>query len=291
MNARLALTAAAACLLAQAGPAMGAQGASTGGQPAGATPAQPRALLQSCDAHRFETTVQYMLDGKTRSSKVKLCGSVGQSDAEWISTLTDAADKIRADADMPAAKRDTIVAALSAEIARVRSGSASAVATTSILPSFKTAEPTPPARDPLSGYTVFKPLPPPPLKAATATGAAASAAAAVPALPRPQLTIRCGESGNARVAESCSSIEPGTIFLVRADENLPAGLTLRFTRRGNVRGEVALDRLAQGQSVRLRPPTALCSGVVHSSAEIQLLRQSSGREAVVDTLGPYELRC
>jgi hypothetical protein len=286
MTARLALTAAAACLLAQGVPAASAQTD---------TPAAPQtsALMQSCSAHKFETTVRYVAAGTTHSSKVKLCGTAGQSEAEWIGTLEDAADKIRADADMPPAKRDKIVAALTAEIARVQSGAAPAAATASILPSLKTADPTPPARDPLSGYTVFKPLPPPPppRKSASVAAGTVAAAAAAPALPAPQLTIRCGDLINRRVDETCTSLEPETVLMVRADEKLPAGLSLRFMRRGDARGEVALARLAQGQSVRVRPPKALCAGIVHSSAEIQLLRQGSGGESVVDTMGPYELRC
>jgi hypothetical protein len=38
-------------------------------------------LIQSCDAHRFETIVHAVVDGATHNSKVKLCGVEGQSDA------------------------------------------------------------------------------------------------------------------------------------------------------------------------------------------------------------------
>ena len=118
---------------------------------------------------------------------------------------------------------------------------------------------------------------------------ATGGAAAAPALPRPQLTIRCGSRLDRRVVETCSSIEPDTVLLVRADESLPAGLSLRFLRRGDVRGEVALAQLAPGQSVRVNPPARLCVGVSQSRAEIQVLRGPAS--SVVDSMGPYSLRC
>ena len=72
---------------------------------------KPAKLVQSCDAHKFETVVG--------ESKVKLCGVEGQSDAEWIETLRDAIKKLEANKDMPADKREQIVAAIKSEIARL----------------------------------------------------------------------------------------------------------------------------------------------------------------------------
>ena len=82
-------------------------------------------------------------------------------------------------------------------------------------------------------------------------------------------------------------LEPGTRLSIRADENLPSGIKLRFLRRGEARGEIALAAMRQGQSVQLRLPDKLCVGVSSSKVEIQVL--GSGR--VVETLGPYNLRC
>jgi len=47
-------------------------------------------LIQSCDAHKFETVVDLLVDGQPKKSKVKLCGVEGQSNADWIGTLKDA---------------------------------------------------------------------------------------------------------------------------------------------------------------------------------------------------------
>src|SRR3569833_2784841 len=68
-------------------------------------------LIQSCDAHKFETVVG--------ESKVTLCGVEGLSDAEWIDTLRDAIMMLDANKDMPAALRDQIVTAIMSEIARL----------------------------------------------------------------------------------------------------------------------------------------------------------------------------
>src|SRR6185295_3791925 len=47
-------------------------------------------LLQDCDAHKFETVVNTVVDGIPHQSKVKLCGTKGQTDAAWTVTLKDA---------------------------------------------------------------------------------------------------------------------------------------------------------------------------------------------------------
>jgi len=86
--------------------------------PRKATPKRPSApapeqkLIQNCDAHKFETVVDTMVDGQPRKSKVKLCGVEGQSDAEWIGTLKDAIRKVEANKEMPGAQREQIVAAM-----------------------------------------------------------------------------------------------------------------------------------------------------------------------------------
>src|SRR4029079_2333780 len=82
-------------------------------------PAPEQKLIQNCDAHKFETVVDTMVDGQPRKSKVKLCGVEGQSDAEWIGTLKDAIRKVEANKEMPGAQREQIVAAIKAEIGRL----------------------------------------------------------------------------------------------------------------------------------------------------------------------------
>src|SRR5213082_3171548 len=76
-----------------------------------AKPAAVPQLMQSCDAHKFETIVHAVVDGEPHDSKVKLCGVEGQSDAEWIKTLRDAMHKLQANKDMAPAVREQIVTA------------------------------------------------------------------------------------------------------------------------------------------------------------------------------------
>jgi len=84
-----------------------------------------------------------------------------------------------------------------------------------------------------------------------------------------------------------------TILLVRADEQLPAGTSLRFVRRDDPRGQVALAALRSGQTARIPLPHRVCDGVVRSEVQIEVLRKpnASGADQIVDTLGPYNLRC
>ena len=108
-------------------------------QPAGAEqpsadPAAPKleALMQDCDAHKFETAVQSMVDGKPHMSRVKMCGVEGQSDAEWIGTLKDAVAKLEANTEMAASTRDQIITAVKAEIVRLESETAKPAASTTL---------------------------------------------------------------------------------------------------------------------------------------------------------------
>src|SRR4051812_13866440 len=78
----------------------------------GQQPDAPRAdmqqLLESCDAHKFETTIHVTGDGEPYDSQVKVCGKQGQSDAEWIGTLKDILNKTAANQEMPQAVKDQV---------------------------------------------------------------------------------------------------------------------------------------------------------------------------------------
>ena len=77
--------------------------------------------MQSCDAHKFETAIQLIgPDGKPKQSKVKMCGTIGQSDADWIRTLEDAVGKTQENTEMPRAAKEQIIAAVTLEIDRLR---------------------------------------------------------------------------------------------------------------------------------------------------------------------------
>ena len=114
--------------------------------------------MQNCEAHKFETVIQLTGDdGKARSSKVKLCGNQGQSDADWIRTLKDAVTKASQSSDMPKAAKEQIVAAINAEIERLN-GAAPSSTETAIEDAPRSAEPEAPlSRD----YALLPPLPAP----------------------------------------------------------------------------------------------------------------------------------
>jgi hypothetical protein len=242
-------------------------------------PSKAKAAAESC-AHKFETTVEAVVDGKPRSTKVRLCGKQGQTDADWATTLKDAVAKVKANATMPQAMKDQITAALNAEVSKIEA--ANRVTTT--LP---VAVAGPAERPP--EYSTLPPLPTVPKVATRVPGTAPA-----PAPKKPRITIKCVTPGQNSAGAPCFSLEKNTLLTIRADENLGAGNSLRFLRRGNLRGEVALAQMRQGQSLRSRLPAQLCSGVVRSDVEIQILARASGTNGagqVVDTLGPYELRC
>jgi len=230
-------------------------------KPAAAPPPETKALVESCSAHKFETTVEVNVDGKVHSSKVKLCGKEGQSDADWATTLKDAAKKVQANAAMPPAVKEQIVTALNAEIANIEAAMAAA---------------RPPE------YSTLPPLPTAPVVATRPPLPAA-------AMARPRLTIECFVPAEMGGGGPCMSLERETLLIVRANQDLGGGTRLRFLRRGDVRGELNLAQMRQGQSHRYSLPSALCSGVVSSKVEIQIL--GPGASQVADTLGPYQLHC
>lgn len=265
-------------------------------------------LLQSCDAHKFETTVQSEVDGKPHSSKVKLCGNEGQSDADWIKSLEDAVEKLKTNDEMPASTRDQIIDAITAEIARLK-GTAD-IDTGSAPAPVRSANSAP---KPLSDdYSLLPPLPPPASPpppqvlppAAVAAGAGTSlnpssdetpappqATATVPAatsvaIANPRLTFSC-ISGDYPGGGPCITLSRDTIITVKAPQAVAAPLSLRFLREGDERAEVALGALRKGQSVRLEVPQEVCRGVVSSEVQIQVI----GGGQVLDRQGPYLLRC
>lgn len=219
-------------------------------------------LITDCNARKFETVVDREENGERKSSKVKLCGKQGQTDAEWAATLKDAAAKIDANDKMPQGAKDQLSAALKAEIAKVEAGAA----------------PTAP------GASVVPPAPPP-LPAPSAV--AAKTLQAAPVLKKPKLTIRCLSPGEKGGGSSCSVLDRATRLSILADAELASGASLRFLRRGDVRAQQPLTPMRQGETFRSKLPPELCAGVASTKVEIQVM--SSGQ--VVETLGPFSLRC
>jgi hypothetical protein len=219
-------------------------------------------LIVDCDARKFETVVEHEEGGQKQGSKVKLCGKKGQTDQEWAATLSDAAKKIEARDDMPQWAKDQLTGALKAEIAKIGAGGAANAPAAAVASS-----------------------PPPPPKIAEKPKASA------PALPgatkKPRLTIKCLAPGEKGGGSNCSVIQRNTRLAILADGDLGPGSSLRFLRRGDERGQVALAPMRQGEATQSRLPPELCAGVASSKVEIQVM----GSNQVVDTIGPFTLRC
>jgi hypothetical protein len=256
--------------------------------PAPSGPAQAmKSLVQNCDAHKFETTIQLVgPDGQRKSSKVKMCGTEGQNDAEWLETLKDAVKKTAESPQMPKAVKEQIIAAANAEIGRLSAPKLELPSGGDIanLPKDTTAaaSDTQLTRD----YSALPPLPtassvvPPHLLGSDAAVA-----------PVPRLTLRCALVGDEDRASDCDSIDRDTVLVFRADEPYPRGASVRFVRHGDTRAELAIPALRQGQSASLRIPPRVCSGVVRSRVEIRAVSASAPAGAPAGTIGEYDLRC
>jgi hypothetical protein len=252
-------------------------------------------LAASCLDHKFETTVHMTgADGKPRGSKVKICGKPGQSNSDWVGTLKDALGKVTGDSKMSASVKAQLVAALNAEIARLTPAQApkpEAVAPAPILAAPALAPPAALAARPETErapqYSTYTPLPAPKPAATAIVGATPGP----PLLPAPRLTFRCMATNAISGDGPCDQLEREMLLTVQADENIPAGTSLRFLRRGDDRADVALLTLRRGQSQRFPLPARVCQGVTGSRVEIQVVRTANSGPQVVDTRGPFELRC
>ena len=255
-------------------------------------------LAASCLAHKFETTVHLTgPDGQPRASKVKLCGKPGQSDSDWAATLRDAADKVVADPKISASARVQILTALNAELAKLPAKAEPApeaapppaplVAAPSLAPPAAPVLAARPESERAPQYSTYAPLPAP----KPAASAVMAAIPGPPPLPAPKLTFRCMTTSTIGAEGPCDLLEREMLVTVRADENVPGGTSLRFLRRGDNRAEVALNALRRGQSQRFSLPPRVCQGVSGSLVEIQVVRTAGSGPQVVDTRGPFELRC
>lgn len=246
-----------------------------------------KALAQNCDAHHFETTIELTgPDGKRKQSKVKMCGTEGQSDADWIRTLQDAVKKTSLSVQMPQAAREQIIAAVSAEIERLKHPGLALPSGGDISKLAKKApartEEVPLSRDygSLGVLPVATNVEPPHVLGPGAVIA-----------PAPRLTLRCALAGDEDRASACETIDRDTVMVVRADDAYPHGVEVRFVRHGDQRAELDLPALKQGQRATLRLPPAVCAGVVRSRVEIQALGANSPTGTPAGSIGEYDLRC
>jgi hypothetical protein len=272
--------------------------AASGGAGSDAQTDAEAAVIANCDAHKFETTVHTVVSGKMRSSRVRLCGKVGQTDAAWLRTLKDAIDKVAMNGSMSAEAKDQVITALNLEIAKVSTGGG-----TSPPQAINLTPPLAPGPASAVGEAVGAPITGPslggpveysvlpPFPAPKPAASAVVAGALIPSLPAPRMTFRCLATNALNAEGPCDLLERDTLFMVHADEDLPGGTSLRFLRRGDDRAEVELAQLKRGQTQRFILPARVCQGVAGSRVEIQIVRATKGAPQVVATNGPFELRC
>jgi hypothetical protein len=239
------------------------------GQPAAAPDAvRPFA---DCAGQKFE----FKAGDVGRQTKISLCSKKDASKEDLVRMLDSAAAKIQELDKLPQERRTALIAQIKAKIIEIQ---ATNFAAKPPMP----AAPMPAATMPINSPPPATPMPARPLPIAA------------PLASKPRLTVHCFTPGEIGIGGPCMSLERYTWLIVQADEQLAAGTSLRFLRKGQVRGEIALAHMREGQSLRVSLPQQLCAGVASSQVEIQILNRAAGgagANQVVDTLGPYQLRC
>ncbi len=248
----------------------------------GATP-EREALIEQCSSHKFETMVE--IDPvKKRSTRVKLCSNPGASDADWVKTLEAAIVELEGRRLPPAAKEE-LIDKLKIEIAN-----------------YSKAKPVLASPVDLGQAQIAAPLNMPPERYETSVlpsldrpkkaPAAVASNAPVAALPAKAMAfkVKCLARGQKGEGGTCDFFEQSTTLVITAVQGLETGGTLRFRRRGDERGEVLLNAMRAGQSVRVKLPGELCKGVSNSKVEIELISPGS-KGSVAARAGPYGLRC
>jgi hypothetical protein len=233
--------------------------------------------IAACEGEKFELSA-----GDPRPTKITLCSDKGATSADLVRMLESAAAKIEQLDKLPADRRAALLAQIKGKVIEVRSRNA-----------FVTPAPTtvlPRETGPKAEYAQLPPLPQP---VRTAVVANPSAARMVP-LSKPRISLECTTPGEIGDGGPCIAFARDTLLTIQAGETLPAGTSLRFLRRGDIRAEIALAQMRKGQSRRVQLPQELCAGVTGSNIEIQVVRsdgRSSSLGQVVDRRGPYQLRC
>lgn len=253
-----------------------------------------RTKVTECAGEKFEFVAGEAPD----VTKVTLCSDAGASKHEIVMMLEAAMTKIQAHKALSAAKREEFVSEIQAKVAELR-GAAPATAPETAATSVTTAI-EPPAKAPVMGdeVSMLPPLPgpkdtppsasvlPAPKTTSTSVSILPKAPAAASAV-KPRLSIECYTPGQIGNGGPCVQLARDTILTVRADANVPAGTALRFLRQGENRGEIAVAQMRKGRSVRLPVPDSVCSGVVTSEVQVQVV----GGGQVADSIGPFLIRC
>lgn len=259
------LTIAATLAIIAAAPSPAQQETPASGETIGATDTEAARIVADCSARKFESSIEIDKDGQKRLTKFKLCAAKDSDDAAWVRTLQDAKAKIAGHPDISAESKASIARQLDVEIA-------------------KYPEATPPPVEVATAVPPPAAATPPPATVTTVTPAPTVAKLGA---AKPRLTIRCLEPGESGAGSSCGSLDRATRLQVSADADLGSGASLRFLRRGDRRGEVALAQMRQGELFRTKLPPELCAGVASSQVQIQVVTSNQ----IVETFGPYKLRC
>ncbi len=231
--------------------------------------------IAACEGEKFE-----FVAGQPRPTRITLCSDKGATTEGLVRMFESAAAKIEQLGKLPPDRRAALVAQVRAKIIEVRARHTFVPLPATVLP---------PEVGPKPEYAQLPPLPAP-----VPFAVAAKPSASPPAiLSKPQLTLTCTRPIEMRDGGPCTRLATDTLLTVRADQALPAGTSLRFLRKGDQRAEVTLPPMRAGQSRRISLPMELCSRVVRTSVEIQVVRSTgtSSLAQVVDRLGPYPLRC
>ena len=254
-------------------------------QAAASTPADSKAAVQDCSAHKFETVVTAQVGGQPKSSRLRLCGVAGQSDSDWLKTLQDSANKVMLNFQMQAPMREAMVAALKGEIARLegKAGTAAVAAPITIKPR-ASAE-----GDKLAGYNALPPMPAPMPAASVALGQAPKLA---PPVARPPIRLECTSA--AGMEGPCTEFDRSTFVVIAARGAVQPGVSLRFFRDGEQRAEVPIGTMKKGQTRRIALPAQVCRGVTSAQLRVDTMVTPAVKNAApqrTTSEGPFNLRC
>ena len=262
--------------------------------PKAAAAEQARIAAEHCKARQFEAVITLEVDGKPKRSRIRMCGKQGQTDADWVRTLKDGAAKIAANPKMPQSAKDQALSAITAEIDKLMPESATPVLADtggySILPALPA--PSKQERPASAEYSALPPLVPN-TSVAPLPPAVLAVAAPAPRLPKPRLSVQCLTPGDLGTGGPCVTMERDTLITLRADDTVPAGTSLRFVRRGDIRAEVELAAMRKGQARRLKLPIDICAGGGGGRLDVEIARRTAASSAPqpVGALGRFELRC
>lgn len=253
-------------------------------QAGGASDSAPKPPL--CEGEKFE----FRAGDELRPTKITLCSNQGATTADLVRMLESAADRIERIDKLPIDRKSALAAQIRAKIVEVQARDAPASPPPENAPVAAPPMPAPPMPAP--------PMPAPPVAvmpvASEPNMVAVPPRPAAPTSPRPRLTVQCLAFGATGAGGRCGFLERDTRLAIRADGDLPAGTSLRFLRKGQLRSELALAPMRAGQTLGVSLPQRLCAGVVASRVEIHIVQRppgAAGSAQIVETLGPFPLRC